>query len=847
MRLRCVALAAVVLLLAAEGSTGRTAPTGAAQAQTDSIPIVWARHTAGRLGLAISNRGDFGYRAFAPPVWEYITGELIMHAAEFPLGSGRDCLHGAGISVGGIIGGDTLVTTTWGTGVWEMQPIPVNGAWFDYCRAIDPPSECRSTMVSDEDFRVAFTDTAITDDINWYDYLDRRPHKPLHIEITEETYVWSYRYAAEIVFFHLELRNIGQQPIRNAYVGITVNTGHISGTEDSVGFGNVVGYLQEAPSGSPCDLLDTVNLAWAANRDGYPVNGGWAATSPRDIMGIRFLESAIQPRYYSFNWWAWEYYEWWDYGPMRQDNYRNLRTGQGYTGWPGGDRNEYYVMSKGEIDFDSPFTGVMPDHSGWLLPPPDLAERLASHGFPWFEVATGPYGLNPGAMATVDFCVVAGDTFHVDPTNGANLPHHPRTWYKNVNFSNLARNAVWAQRIYDNPGVDTDGDGYFGESRVCVLDSALVEGQWVPMVADTEWYKGDGVPDWRAATPPIAPTVWVEPIKNGLHVRFNGEVSETAKDVLTETVDFEGYRVYIGRDERKESFSLVASYDRDNYDKWVFDSLTGEWAVHEDPFTLEQLRCLYGSGGNPCLDSSFVPSAYSDRGHYFQPEGFPDSIFFFTPHDRNASGVGQLTSITRTYPDMPDPRTLEPDELTPELYTEDGYLKYFEYQLDLTDLLPTVPYYVSVTTFDFGSPSAGVAPLETEVTERPVEAFPIHELDQPVSGSDQIYVYPNPYRLDVDYREIGIEGRNQDDRWDERVRVIWFANLPPKCTIHLFTIDGDRVRTMEHNVPATDATSRRHQWDLINRNYQRVQTGLYYWVVEIPGGKSQVGKLAIIR
>ncbi len=40
---------------------------------------------------------------------------------------------------------------------------------------------------------------------------------------------------------------------------------------------------------------------------------------------------------------------------------------------------------------------------------------------------------------------------------------------------------------------------------------------------------------------------------------------------------------------------------------------------------------------------------------------------------------------------------------------------------------------------------------------------------------------------------------------------------------------------------------RRKMWDLINRNFQKVETRLYYWVVEVQGGRMQMGKPAIIR
>ena len=78
----------------------------------------------------------------------------------------------------------------------------------------------------------------------------------------------------------------------------------------------------------------------------------------------------------------------------------------------------------------------------------------------------------------------------------------PIAYYGFLNFSDLIENAVWAGWVYDNPGVDTDNDGYAGEFSLCVLDSELVDSTdsiWQPSVVDTFYYEGDGVPDWRGA------------------------------------------------------------------------------------------------------------------------------------------------------------------------------------------------------------------------------------------------------------------------------------------------------------------------------------------------------------
>jgi len=78
------------------------------------------------------------------------------------------------------------------------------------------------------------------------------------------------------------------------------------------------------------------------------------------------------------------------------------------------------------------------------------------------------------------------------------------------------------------------------------------------------------------------------------------------------------------------------------------------------------------------------------------------------------------------------------------------------------------------------------------------------------------------------------------------VRKVTFANLPAKCTIKIFSLDGDLIREIRHDFDESDPNSSYHEWDLVTRNVQMVVSGLYYWVVEDDNGRTQIGKLAIL-
>ncbi len=616
---------------------------------------------------------------------------------------------------------------------------------------------------------------------------------------------------------------------------------------------NTCGYLKSFKSFQGCNYKDTIDMVWFANADGDPYKGEfiddivWADNraykSTTSVTGIRFLNKKKEGTKDSFNWWS-SRYEVFEFGPRLRQNFRDFGTGD--IGYPAGDKNKYYLMGNGEIDYDPvyiPF--IREDDPLWQYPGQNVSETMPKTGA-LFDIllSSGPITLTPGASTKFVLAIVGGENFHTDPNNfNNNFATNPEAYYSNLDFSDLAKNAMWASWIYDNPGIDTDGDGYYGKYRICILDSVETDNGWEVTKADTSFYEGDGIPDWRAAGPPPAPEFWAEPVTNGIHVRFNGHRSETEKDFMTGEIDFEGYHIWLGRDERATSLSMVASYDILNYDKYYWDKNLRpipNYLLDDIPQTYEQLSCLYAD-----CDESFNPLDYTRGTPYDHPD-FADSFFIFLPHNFNASVPGVTSKIRKIYPDVIDPRTIPPDSISDDMYTDDDYLKFFEYEFTIENVLPTVPYYVNVTAFDFGSPKAGLSPLETSKTLNCQQTYPLSPGTNLGSDNLKAYVYPNPYRKDGDYRSNSYEGRLKDFLPNDKVRSIQFANLPAKCTIRIFSLDGDLVREIHHDFDETDPNRFHDEWNLINRNRQIIVSGLYYWTVEDSSGKVQMGKLVVI-
>ncbi len=106
---------------------------------------------------------------------------------------------------------------------------------------------------------------------------------------------------------------------------------------------------------------------------------------------------------------------------------------------------------------------------------------------------------------------------------------------------------------------------------------------------------------------------------------------------------------------------------------------------------------------------------------------------------------------------------------------------------------------------------------------------------------DKILVAPNPYRGSADWERLDYEGR------------IAFYNLPRRCTIYIYTITGELVDVVYHNMPGDDTPDPEEsetggeRWDMITSNGQSIASGIYIYRVTSPEYGEKIGKFAVIR
>jgi hypothetical protein len=102
---------------------------------------------------------------------------------------------------------------------------------------------------------------------------------------------------------------------------------------------------------------------------------------------------------------------------------------------------------------------------------------------------------------------------------------------------------------------------------------------------------------------------------------------------------------------------------------------------------------------------------------------------------------------------------------------------------------------------------------------------------------DQAWVVPNPYRGSAPWDRPPVPG-------DPFGRHLDFMGLPKaSCTIRIYTVAGDLVAQIDHDGSNGDGQT---SWDLISRNGQDVESGIYLFTVDSSLGH-QIGRFVVIR
>ena len=532
------------------------------------------QHRNGKMWVHVTNLGQFGTNQTAGVIWPGT--DIVGRQARY--------LNRGGLFLGGIVPSDesfgpdlndlgdldTLVAE--GPSAWSVVDfVEMFPHFTDERSLIQVRSSLMSSpfyhpaAVSEEDFVSVYTDTFLI--ANGYSFEPAKHQRALGVEVIEKSYQFSLSFAEDLVFFDLVIRNVGKNFIRNFYAGffadndMTCLSNNIPNPPDGGQTDDATGFMEFNSTG------DRVNTSWVVEPD-----GDWGCMP--GVVGVRVLRPTEAEGQVSFNWWMSDSQVSTkdDWGPVTP----NVYTGDPNLGDPIGspeeDPQKYILMSNGSFDepqYDPvrfefnpniPAGATPNDNSRFLISFGPLGSRDSTITDPSDKMNGQTVKIfAPGDSVLFTYVLIGGEG---DPAVSQALGT-----FDPASFEDLGRNAFMAGIMFDNPGVDTDGDGFAGDD----LDG---DG-----VIDT----GDGVPDFKGPPPPPSPPITVTPGDRTVTLDWSSAdpsspgydandpnlplnfkdpfISDDPSTPEDETKDFEGFRVLRSITGILGSFEVLAEFD----------------------------------------------------------------------------------------------------------------------------------------------------------------------------------------------------------------------------------------------------------------------------------------------
>jgi hypothetical protein len=159
-------------------------------------------------------------------------------------------------------------------------------------------------------------------------------------------------------------------------------------------------------------------------------------------------------------------------------------------------------------------------------------------------------------------------------------------------------------------------------------------------------------------------------------------------------------------------------------------------------------------------------------------------------------------------------------------FTDDRALDGFDYHYVVTTIMREV--FSAASTH---APIEHESPFFASFDDRVVP----HATARAAAG--HVWVVPNPYRAHADWERQPVPG-------DVFTRHIDFMGMPrARATLRIYTLAGDLVALVDHDGSSGNGEA---SWNLISRNGQDIESGVYLFTVTSPLGH-QVGRFVVIR
>lgn len=290
-----------------------------------------------------------------------------------------------------------------------------------------------------------------------------------------------------------------------------------------------------------------------------------------------------------------------------------------------------------------------------------------------------------------------------------------------------------------------------------------------------------------------------------------------------ETADslFGGYKIWRSITPDPDAFLLLRHYERRYPVSWTYT--TGTRRAFRDPDSIVQYRKVQ------VLNDSVIVRDYVGAPPF---NGFP--YFYAVTWVSECLSAQNDTVVV----DQPQPQA--------EPFQREGLESFYFIAngdtLDVTrvpcrpiDPRTNQPVGDTTLAFVYRGTVESEEPLRHYAIESTRLREPISPSSSPKSNLSRVAVVPNPYLSSAPW-----------DRPGER--KMQFVNLTPEATVRIFTLGADLVRVLDHPAAGTEAGQGSVDWDLKNGEGKLVESGIYIYQVETPGGVADFqGRLVIVR
>ncbi len=200
----------------------------------------------------------------------------------------------------------------------------------------------------------------------------------------------------------------------------------------------------------------------------------------------------------------------------------------------------------------------------------------------------------------------------------------------------------------------------------------------------------------------------------------------------------------------------------------------------------------------------------ADVEEWIDPLTGAKDLAYYNIYRSNRSFIGPFEKLKRTG------IKISGSDRTRYFDTEFGKWKYKDNTVQVG-----VGYFYAITSVDVNGNESGMVNRNTQA---------LRTARSPAENTLSVSVFPNPFRLVSGLPTAGEESS------------IVFTNLPAKCTVRIYTVSGDLVRTLEHDNP----NSGEHVWDQLTDSRQKTAAGIYLYTVESEVGNAK-GTLLLIK